>query len=135
MVDSQRLAKEAVTAIGACLDPPARETDPHRLYVIQRHWYRNASAWMPKPSQTNMEKFRGEFKTLYHREEQNTPGIPLATHMEPFQVNDLTHKRMLRRQGFIAWSSLRQTVPPTSVWRITNSGYGSCTPGRTRRPP
>ena len=37
-----------------------------------------------------MEKVRGDFQTLYQREEPHPPGLPLATHVEPVQVNDVT---------------------------------------------
>ena len=37
-----------------------------------------------------MEKVRGDFQTLYQLEYIHTPGLPLATHMEPVQVNDAT---------------------------------------------
>ena len=37
-----------------------------------------------------MEKVRGDLQTLYQREEPHTPVMPLATHMDPFQVNDVT---------------------------------------------
>ena len=39
-------------------------------------------------SRTDMEKVRGEFQTLYQREEPHPPGIPLSTHVEPDKVND-----------------------------------------------
>ena len=35
-----------------------------------------------------MDKFRGNFQTLYHREDQHSPDIPLATHLDPAQIND-----------------------------------------------
>ena len=53
-------------------------------------WYQNASARAPNPSQTNMEKFRGDSQTLYHQEDPHCPDLPLATHMEPVQVNNAT---------------------------------------------
>ena len=34
-----------------------------------------------------MEKFRGDFQTLYQKEEPYTPGLPLATHIDPAKVN------------------------------------------------
>ena len=37
-----------------------------------------------------MEKVRGESQTLYQRDEPQTPGLPLATHMYPSQVNNYT---------------------------------------------
>ena len=62
--------------------------DPRGLFAMLKRWYRHASAWAPKPSRTDMEKVRGYFQTLYHREEPHTPGLPLATHVNPAKVND-----------------------------------------------
>ena len=90
MVESWGREKEAAKAIGAFLEPSAGETDPHRAYVILKHWYRHASARSPKPSWTDTDNVRGDFHTLYQREEPHNPGIPLATHVDPVQVNDAT---------------------------------------------
>ena len=35
-----------------------------------------------------MEKFRRYFQNLYQREEPNTPGLPLETHVNPAKVSD-----------------------------------------------
>ena len=35
-----------------------------------------------------MENFRGGFQNLYHREEPHTPGLPLATHIDPDKVKE-----------------------------------------------
>ena len=34
-----------------------------------------------------MEKVRGDFHTLYQREEPHTPGLTIETHVEPAKVN------------------------------------------------
>ena len=34
-----------------------------------------------------MGKVRGDFQTLYQREEQYTPGLPLATYIDPAKAN------------------------------------------------
>ena len=90
MVDSQRRAKENSKDIRECLETSAGETDSHGAYAILKHWYWHASVRAPNPSRTNMEKFRGDFQTLYQSEEPHPPGIPLATHMDPVQLNDET---------------------------------------------
>ena len=46
------------------------------------------SAQVPNPSQTDMEKVRGDFHTLYQREEPHLPVLPLTTHVNPAKVND-----------------------------------------------
>ena len=35
-----------------------------------------------------MEKVRGDFQTLYQREEPHPPGLPLETHVDLAKVND-----------------------------------------------
>ena len=52
-------AEETATAIGACLEPSARETDPSGAYAILKRWYWQAYAREPNPYQTHMEKVRG----------------------------------------------------------------------------
>ena len=42
----------------------------------------------PNPSWTYMEKFRGDFQTLYQREDPHTPVLTLSTHLDPAKVND-----------------------------------------------
>ena len=42
----------------------------------------------PNPSQMDMEKVRGDFQNLYQREEPHTPGLPLATHVDPSYLNE-----------------------------------------------
>ena len=90
MVDSWRKSKEAVTQIGAYMEPSAGETELRRAYAILKRWYRHASACAPNPSRTDTEKVRGYFHTLYQSKEPQLPGIPLATHVDPVQVNDKT---------------------------------------------
>ena len=90
MVDSWGQAEEAAKSIRACMEPSAGETDSHGAYAILKHWYWHASVRAPNPSRTNMEKFRGDFQTLYQSEEPHPPGIPLATHMDLVQLNDAT---------------------------------------------
>ena len=34
-----------------------------------------------------MEMFRGEFQTLYQKDEPHPPGLPLDTHLDPAKVN------------------------------------------------
>ena len=46
--------------------------DPHRAYAVLKHWYRHTSAHAPNPYRTDMEKVRGEFQTLYQREDPPT---------------------------------------------------------------
>ena len=43
---------------------------------------------LPNPFWTYMEKVGGYFQTLYQREEPQTPGLTLATHMDPAKVNE-----------------------------------------------
>ena len=62
--------------------------DPRGLFAMLKRWYRHASAWAPKPSRTDMEKFRGYFQTLYQMEEPHTPGLPLATHVNLSKVEN-----------------------------------------------
>ena len=88
MVESWRRVEEKATEIGAYLEPSTGGIDPRRAYVILKHWYRNVSMRVPKPSHTDMEKVRGDLQTLYKREETHIPGIPLATHIDPAKVND-----------------------------------------------
>ena len=51
-------------------------------------WYWHASARELNPSETDMEKFRGDFQTLYQKEETHTPGLPLTTHVKPVNMNN-----------------------------------------------
>ena len=88
--DSQRRYEEAATVIGACLDPAEGETDPRGSYAVMKHWYRHAATWAPNPSRTDMKKVRKNLRTLYKRDKPHTPGIPLATHIYPFQVDYAT---------------------------------------------
>ena len=37
-----------------------------------------------------MGKFRGDYHTLYQREEPHPPGLPLDTQVDPAKVNDDT---------------------------------------------
>ena len=87
MADSQRRAEEAETEIGACLEPATGGVDPCRAYNILIRWYQHVSARAPNPSQIDMKKFRGDFQTLYQREDLHPPGLPLATHADPDKVN------------------------------------------------
>ena len=83
-------AEETATSIETCLGPAEGETDPTGVYAVLKRWYQHASARAPKPSRAYMEKVKGDFHTLYQLEYIHTPGLPLATHMEPVQVNDAT---------------------------------------------
>ena len=47
-------------------------------------------ARVPNPYWTDIEKVRGDFQNLYKREDLHPPGLPLATHVDPSQVNDDT---------------------------------------------
>ena len=40
------------------------------------------------PSGTDMETFRGDFYTLYQREEPHPPDHTLATHVDPTKLNE-----------------------------------------------
>ena len=62
--------------------------DPRRAYAILKLWYRHASVRATNPSQTDMEKVRGYFQTLYQRGEPHPPGLPLDTHVDPAKVNE-----------------------------------------------
>ena len=35
-----------------------------------------------------MKKVRGDFQTLYQREDPHPPSLPLSTHIDPSKVND-----------------------------------------------
>ena len=35
-----------------------------------------------------MEKARRDFQTLYYREDPQTPGLPLDTHVDPAEANN-----------------------------------------------
>ena len=61
---------------------------PREAYTILKRWYRHVSVQALNPSGTDMETFRGDFYTLYQREEPHPPGLPLATHVDPEKVND-----------------------------------------------
>ena len=88
MEDSRRRAEEAATEIGVCLESSTGGTDPCGSYTILKRWYWHASVRAPNPSRTDMDNFRGDFQNLYHREEPQPPGLPLATHVYPTQFND-----------------------------------------------
>ena len=88
MAYSRRRAEEAETEIGACLEPTTGGSDPCGAYTILKRWYLHTSAWAPNPFRIDMEKVRGGFQTFHHREETHTPGLPLATHIDPAKVND-----------------------------------------------
>ena len=62
--------------------------DPRGAYAIMKWWYLHASARVTDLSQTDMEKVRGAFHTLYQREDTHPPVMPLATHVDPEKVND-----------------------------------------------
>ena len=90
LVESRILSKEAATEIRACLEKLAGETDPCRSYTILKRWYRHASVRVHIHSQTNMDKVRGDFRTLYQWEDQHPTGLTLGTHVNPVQVNNTT---------------------------------------------
>ena len=88
MADYQSQVEETETYIGALLEPATGGADPRREYGIMKRWYWHTSARAPNPYRTDMEKFSGDFQSLYQREEPHTPGLPLATHVDPDKVND-----------------------------------------------
>ena len=59
------------------------------IYIAsyKKKWYRHASAREPNPYRTDMEKARGDFQTLYQREEPQTHGLTLETHVKLDKVN------------------------------------------------
>ena len=65
-----------------------RVADPCIVDAIVKLCYRNASVRALKPSRIDMEKVRGDLQTLYQREDPHTPGLPLATHVEPAKANN-----------------------------------------------
>ena len=79
---------EAATEINACLESSTGGAYPCRAYAILKHWYQHASARSLNLSQTDMEKVRGDFQTLYQREKTPPPGPSLSTHNEPIKVNE-----------------------------------------------
>ena len=70
------------------MEPSTRGLDPCREHTILKRWYWNASAQAPNPSWTDMEKVRGDFHTLYQREEPHPPGLHLAIHVDPAKAKD-----------------------------------------------
>ena len=66
------------------------ETDPRIEYALLKLWCRHASARAPNPYQIDMEKSRGGFQNIYQWEDLHPPVLPLATHVDPVQVNDVT---------------------------------------------
>ena len=88
MVDSREQAEEAATEIRSFLYLSTGGSDPCGAYTILKCWYRHASVRAPNPSQKDMEKVRGDFQTLYQREEPQPPDLPLATHINLAKVND-----------------------------------------------
>ena len=88
MADYWRQAEEAQYEIGACLETFTGGADPRGAYAILKRWNWYASARAPNPSRTDMEKVRGDFQNLYHREETHLPGLTLETHVDPDKVND-----------------------------------------------
>ena len=87
MTYSQRQAEDVATEIRACLEYSKEVTNPRGAYAILKRWYLHVSVLAPNPSRTDMHNFRGYFQALYQREETHTPGLPLATHVDPDQVN------------------------------------------------
>ena len=88
MADYWRQSDEAATEIGACLEPSTGGADTHGAYVTLKRWYRHASMWAPNSSRKDIDKVRGDFQTLYQREELHPPGLTLDTHVDPAKVND-----------------------------------------------
>ena len=66
MADSRRRVEEAATDIRECLEPSTGGADSWGVYTILKRWYQHESAREPNHSQTDIEKFRGDFQTLYH---------------------------------------------------------------------
>ena len=57
--------------------------EPRGAYAILKFWYRNASVRAPNPSRTDMETFRGGYRLSIRGR-----SLPLATHVDPAEVND-----------------------------------------------
>ena len=64
--------------IRAFLEPSPGGADSRGAYAILKLWYLHASVGASNPSWTDMEKFRGDFQTLYQREKPHTPSLTLA---------------------------------------------------------
>ena len=88
VADFRRKAEEAAMYIRAFLEPSTVGEDPYRVYAILKRWCQHESARAPNHSWTDIEKVRGDFQNLYHREDPHTPGLPLATHAYPSKMND-----------------------------------------------
>ena len=65
-----------------------RRGRPPRVYAIMKQWYRPAYVRLLNPSWEDMENGRGDFQTLYQKEEPHHPGLTLETHVDPDKVND-----------------------------------------------
>ena len=91
--------------------------------------------WARNPSRTKMEKARGDFQTLYQREEPHTPDTTLATHVESVQVSDATPSHaeveatVCRLHPFTVGGHTHLHAYHFKQWML--EAY----PGRTRRPP
>ena len=70
------------------MEPSTGGAHSHGAYALLECLYRHASVRAPKTSWTDMEKVRGDFQTLYQREETHPLVPPLATQVEMVKVND-----------------------------------------------
>ena len=60
----------------------------YRAYSVLKRWYRHASARSPDPFWDNIDNVTKDYTTLYQMGHPEPPGKPLATHVDPFQIND-----------------------------------------------
>ena len=91
VVDTLRRSEVASTEIGAYMTPPQGMTSYLQgYYSVLKWWYRYVPGKQPYPSQTDLEKFFGDYVALYHQEEPSPPGRPILTHVIPFYIYDNT---------------------------------------------
>ena len=57
-------AEEAATDVGECMGPSTGGADPCGEYAILKCWYSHASAQAPNPSQTDIQKVRGDIQII-----------------------------------------------------------------------
>ena len=135
MAESQRQAEVVATKIGACLGPSTGGADPRGAYAIPKHWYRHASARVPNPSRTDMEKVRGTSKPSI-RWRIHTP---LSCHWQ-HKLNrprwmTRYHRRRRWSHRYAAYAHIGRTDTPTSTRNTSNSGGGRRNLGRIQRHP
>ena len=68
--------------IEECLEPSMGGAEPCGAYTIMKRWYWQTSAQAPNTSQTDMEKVRGDFQTIYQREEPHPHVLTRDTHVD-----------------------------------------------------